>query len=127
MKMLRMKFNVIYVLPRTIHQIKIPLHKYVYVIFVIKYSINKYNPTKPHNSLKLVNANSVWWCISDFMYIKMFVVIYIIAPVAQLVAHQTSNLRVAGSIPVWCDFFCIYKYKYYKQLEKIYIFTKNKV
>ncbi len=29
---------------------------------------------------------------------------FYIAPVAQLVAHQTSNLGVAGSIPARCDF-----------------------
>jgi hypothetical protein len=44
-------------------------------------------------------------CIIDFLFITLLCGIFFKAPVAQLVAHQTSNLRVAGSIPVWCDFF----------------------
>ena len=38
--------------------------------------------------------------IKKFQYIRDIGVIFFEALVAQLVAHQTSNLRVAGSIPV---------------------------
>ena len=53
-------------------------------------------------------VRNVYLRIHDYLnYIFLLNDIYFIARVAQLVAHQTSNLGVAGSIPVSSDFFSL--------------------
>ena len=121
MKIVKIELIVINVILLTSLPLKTMLNNYLFVIYVIIYSINLFCLLILVKILKLVNVISVCNCFNDFMFFKKIITILCIALVAQLVAHQTSNLRVAGSIPVWCDFFAFKSiYNYYKLKKFIY-------